>query len=64
MVRFHVAAVLVRIGEWFAKTGIELAGGEGYIDIQFEVSLDKPPYKLLGWVLITLSLSGLFVLVL
>jgi len=55
MVRFYVAAAFVRVGEWFAKTGIAITGGRGYFDIQFEVPED-PPYEVLGWVLIAASL--------
>lgn len=55
MVRFYVAAAFVRVGEAIAHAGIALAGGRGYVDIQFEVP-EQPAYELIGWVLIALSL--------
>ena len=61
MVRFYVATTLVRIGEWIAKAAIDLAGGKGHIDIQFEVPLDRPPYKLVGWTLIGISIGLIIV---
>lgn len=55
MVRFYLAMTLVHIGEWFAKAAINLAGGRGYIDIQFEMDFNRLPYQLVGWLFVFIA---------
>lgn len=59
MVRFYIATLVVHVAELLARLAIHLSGGEGYIDVQFEVPLDQPPYTLIGMAFFVLALSML-----
>lgn len=72
MIRFYLAGLFMKFGEWFIARGFEIAGRNGHIEIEFEASEEwplrewpewllvivfGPPFAVLFWVVIVLLFS-------